>query len=199
MSAVLSAPETVYPHVRVVMGMVVGLSLAHLLTQLAKIIEYDRWRRLYWPHMLWVASTLVLVIHFWWWQLRLSLVAHWTFALYAFVTFYALLLYLLCSVVLPSNLADKGSTDYRTHYYARRGWFFGLLATIFVVDVIDTLLKGWTFLQSLGPGYWVRNGAYVVLSLIAARSASPRFHAVFAVAAFVFQLLWIATRYEVFG
>jgi hypothetical protein len=189
----------IYPNVRTLLGMIVGLALAHMLTQFARIIEYNRWRKLYWPHMVRAAFMLVYIIHFWWWQVRLSMLPNWTFGEFAFIVFYALLVFLACTVVLPGSLIDGRGEDDQSHYYARRGWFFGLVAAIYVVDIFDSLLKGSTFVTSLGIEYFLRNGTYVLLALIATRTRSERYHQVFAVLAFAYQVAWIVRRYEVFG
>jgi len=101
----------IYPNVRTLLGMIVGLALAHMLTQFARIIEFNRWRKLYWPHMVWAAFMLVYIIHFWWWQVRLSMLPTWTFGAFAFIVFYALLVFLACTVVLPASLSDGRIED----------------------------------------------------------------------------------------
>ena len=119
-------PSQVYLHVRVLLGMIVGLGLTHLLRQAARIIEHPGDKRVYAVHLVWVFSVFVFLLHFWWWEFRLSAIGAWTFNLYLFVALYALLLYLLCVFVLPDSLHDYA--DYRDYFYTRRRWFFGTLA-----------------------------------------------------------------------
>lgn len=186
---------SLYIHVRILLGMVVGLGLTHLLRHVARIVERPGHRRVYWVHLVWAGFMFVYMLHFWWWQFRLSHQAYWNFNLYLFVTLYALLLYLLCALVFPENLDEH--QDYRSYFYARRHWFFGLLAAMFAVDFVDTLIKGEAYFRQLGPEYPVRNAAYILGSLAAIATRRPGYHAAFALAALLYELSWIWRRYEV--
>ncbi|CAN7379315.1 hypothetical protein LJR168_002297 [Pseudoxanthomonas sp. LjRoot168] len=186
---------SLYIHVRILLGMIVGLGLTHLLRHVARIVERPQAHRIYGVHLLWAAFMFVYVLHFWWWEFSLSHQAHWNFNLYLFVTLYALLLYLLCALVFPESLAD--GVGYHDYYYGRRRWFFGLLAVMFVVDIGDTLIKGAAYAQQLGPEYWVRNTMYIAGSLAAIATRNPRYHAIFAVTALLYELSWIWRRYEI--
>jgi hypothetical protein len=52
------------------------------------------------------------------------------------------LLYLASGVLCPGELASTGVATWREYYYANRRGFFFILASIWPLDVIDTLLKG---------------------------------------------------------
>jgi len=186
-----------YIHVRILMGMIVGLGLTHLLRHVARIIERPRAHPVYGVHLLWAGFMFFYVLHFWWWQFSLSHQAHWNFTLYLYITLYALLLYLLCALVFPESLPE--GTGYRDYFYERRRWFFGLLALMFAIDIGDTLIKGTAYMQQLGTEYWIRNAMYVLASLVAIATRNPRFHGAFAVAALLYELSWIWRRYEILG
>jgi hypothetical protein len=51
-------------------------------------------------------------------------------------------------------------------------------------------------LRSFGTEYAIRNGAYIVLSLVAMWTRRPRFHELFAVAGVIYQLSWIVREFE---
>ncbi|SOD51074.1 hypothetical protein [Pseudoxanthomonas wuyuanensis] len=190
-----SSMATLYVHVRILLGMIVGLGLTHLLRNLAKIVERPKARRVYWVHLAWALFMFIYLLHFWWWEFRLAHQAHWDFNLYFFVTLYALLLYLLCALIFPESVDDY--QDYRDYFYTRRHWFFGLLAVMFVVDLGDTAIKGAGYLHQLGGEYWFRNAAYVVACIGAIATRRPAYHGSFAVAALLYELSWIVRRYEV--
>jgi len=185
-----------YAHVRILMGMIVGLGLTHLLRHLARIVEQPRRHGVYWVHLVWALSMFVFMLHFWWWQFRLStLIPQWTFALYLFVVIYALLLYLLCALVFPEGMSEQQS--YRDYFYQRRQWFFGLLALVYVVDYLDGWIKGSGFVHTLGDAFPWRNVAYVAAALVAMKTDKAWYHALFAVCGLLFQLWWIVHQYEV--
>src|SRR5271168_3037120 len=83
-------------HVRVLFGMIVGLSVTHLLRGIANIVQHPKLYKIYWVHLLWVFFLFLYLIHFWWWEFNLGKLPDWTFPLYFFIAFYAVLLYLLC-------------------------------------------------------------------------------------------------------
>ena len=191
----LADSAQVFLHVRVLLGMIVSLGLAHLLRQFARIAEHPRDKRVYWVHLLWVLSVFLFLLHFWWWEFRLSAVVTWTFNLYLFVALYALLLYLLCVFVLPDSLHDYA--DYRDYYYSRRRWFFGMLAAVYAVDYVDTLLKGVQYLHGFGAEYPARNVLHIAACIVAMTTRNARFHAAFALLAVLYQLSWIVRQFEV--
>src|SRR5258708_7224844 len=73
-----------YLHVRVLISMILGLSVARLIGGVAGFIQHPGRDRVWPVHLGWVAWALLNVVTLWWWEFRLSLVAHWTFALYLF-------------------------------------------------------------------------------------------------------------------
>lgn len=191
-------PENVtslYLHVRVLMGMIVGLGLTHLLRHFARLIERPKNHEIYWMHMVWVLSMFIYLLHFWWWEFRLTAVSQWTFNLYLFVVIYALLLYLLCALIFPESLDEHES--YRSYFFRRRGWFFGVLIAVYVVDYLDTWIKGAAYLHSFGVEFPVRNACYVIAGLIAIKTKKLWYHALFAVCGIAFQLYWIGRQFEI--
>ena len=182
-------------HMRIVLGMVVGLGLTHLLRQVARIIEHPGRKRVYWVHLVWAASMFLYLLSFWWWEYRLRLVTEWTFNLYLFVTVYALLLYLLCTLVMPENIDEY--QDWRDYFYTRRAWFFGFLAAAYLIDLADTRAKGADYFAAIAPEMLARDIAYAAFSLVAIATRNARFHSLFAVAGLAYQLIFIARQFEV--
>ncbi|HEY5972222.1 MAG TPA: hypothetical protein VIT22_09645 [Pseudoxanthomonas sp.] len=186
--------DPLYLHVRILLGMVVGLALTHLLRNFARIIDRPQRHKIYWVHALWACFMFLYLLHFWWWEFRLSHLLQWTFVLYLFVTLYALLLYLLCAVVFPEDMASHDG--YRDYFFARRKWIFGLLALVFAVDLCDTWIKGEDYFHSFGLEYPMRNSLYIVGSLVAIATRNRWYHAAFAVLALLYQLSWIVRQFE---
>jgi len=184
----------VYAHVRVLIGVVLALGLTHILSGIGRMFKYpERWKL--WPvHLLWVAIVLLSAIHFWWWEFGLIRIGPWRFELFLFVLLYAFLFYLLANLLFPADMGDfKGFEDY---FMARRRWFFGLFALTLPMDLVDTLVKGRAYFESLGVEYPVRLGITLILCAIAARTASRRFHLVFAALYLVYLLSWILRLYR---
>jgi len=188
-------PASLFVHVRILIGMIVGLGLTHLLRHFAELVERTGERRIYWIHLAWALFVFLYMLHFWWWEFRLGHAPSWSFNVYLFVSLYALLLYLLCTFTFSS--AAEQYADYREFFHARRHWFFGTLALIFAVDLWDTWLKGAEYFHGFGREYVVRNLLHIVLCLVAMSVRSPVFHGTFVLFALAYQASWIARLFEV--
>ena len=187
----------VFPHVRIVMGMVIGLGVTRLLSGLARIVQHPRQYPLDPVHLAWVASLLLTLIHFWWWEFGLFGIRHWTFEIYFFIVLYAVTLFLLCALLFPDSM--EGYTGYEDYFYARRGWFFGLLAATYLFDVIDTLIKGEAHFARFGVEYLIRTPVFVLLCLIAIRTTDRRFHRAFIAFTLIYQISWILRLFSSIG
>jgi hypothetical protein len=133
----------------------------------------------------------------WWWEFAFSSVETWTFLLYLFVLLYAIVIYLLCAVVMPSDMEGYG--DFKEFYYSRRAWIFGALVLFNLFDIADTALKGVEHFASLGLQYPIRMGAFIALNTVAAITRDARFHAVYAVAIAVYQIPWAIVMFATMG
>lgn len=171
------------------MATLVGLSFAHLLRGLMRFIEHPGRERLYWLHLAWSLWMFIYLIHFWWWQFRLEIIVDWTVPKYLFIILYSLILYALTTLLFPEDLKDY--SGYREYFLSRRKWFFGILTAMFVVDIGDTLLKGFAYTASLGWHYSVGIAGYLVLSIIALLSPSERFLAAFVILGIIYQVAYM--------
>lgn len=186
-----------YSHVRVLFSIVLGLGVSQLLRGVARIVQHPREFRVYWVHLLWALFLFFYLIHFWWWEFRLRSVERWTFPLYFYVALYAILLYLLCTLLFPDDMSDY--EGFEGYFYSRKGWIFGFLALLFLVDVGDTLLKGLPYFRALGPVYYFRTLALLALSLVAIKVKNRRFQAAFAVFALLCEFAFIVTAHLTVG
>ena len=180
-------------HVRTVISIILGLSMARLLNGVAGLVQHPKKEHLWWLHLCWVAYMLVSITAFWWWEFQLAQVRALTFETYIFLIAYTAMLFLLCSLVFPTEISEYDG--YRDYFMSRRAWFFGLLGTTYLMDVVDTGLKGPEHFASLGPEYPVRIAALFVLCLVACVVRNLRFHAVFAVGGLVYLVSYIARHY----
>jgi hypothetical protein len=64
----------------------------------------------------------------------------------------------------------------------------------FVIDIVDTLLKGWERFLSLGPLYAGSMLLFIVLCAIAAFTKSARYHSAFAVFYFVYNAAMLGSN-----
>ena len=184
----------IFLHIRVVLGIILGLSVARLLNGLSRFVQHPGRDRVYLVHLGWVLSMLLTLVHFWWWEFWFFSVPVWTFLMYFFLISYAILLFLLCALLFPDDIAEYAG--YEAFFISRRRWFFGILAVTFVFDLIDTLMKGEAHFALYGIEYFIRVPAYVILCVVAMITTNRRFHAIFVAASLVYQVSWILRLFE---
>lgn len=194
MEAVPSHAEY-FGHVRTILAMVLGLSLARLVNGLTRFVQHPGTIKVYPVHLGWVVFLLITIVHFWWYEFRLVSVPVWTFPLYGFLIFYTMIFAALTALLFPDQMTDyDGFADY---FDRRRRWFFGLLAFAFLLDIGDTLIKGSDYTRSLGIEYPIRQAAFILLSIAAMFIASRRAQLVLVVVAIVYQVSWIVRLYDI--
>lgn len=163
MEGAIPNPE-IFTHVRVIIGIILGLSVSRLLTGIARIIQHPQRKNIYAVHLGWVLFTLLTVVHFWWFEFYLHQLVLWKFEAYLFVIFFASMHFLACAMLFPDSMA--GYKGYEDYFMSRRGWFFGIVIAVFIFDFLDTAMKGADHFRSLGPEYPSRNLA--LMGLLAA-------------------------------
>ena len=154
-------PE-VFTHVRVIIGIILGLSVSRLLTGIARIIQHPQRKNIYAVHLGWVLFTFLTVVHFWWFEFYLHELVLWKFEVYLFVIFFASLHFLACGMLFPDSM--EGYSGYEDYFMSRRAWFFGILISIFLCDFLDTAMKGVAHFRTLGAEYPFRNLFLIALS-----------------------------------
>jgi len=190
-----STTPDIFTHVRVLVGVVLALGITRILSGVAAFAQHPGRKPLYVTHLLWLAVVLLSAIHFWWFELGLARIHPWPFELFVFVLFYAFLFYLMATMLIPDSTSEYES--YEDYFISRRRWFFGLVAATVPVDLVDTLVKGPAYFQSLGAEYPIRLLLVLVLSGIAAWTKNRRFHLVFAAIYLLYLISWILRLYRV--
>ena len=192
----MTSPQSnsdLYFHIRVVISIIVGLCITTLLNGFARFVQHPKRAKVSLLHLGWAASLLLWVIHFWWWEYRLTLVEQWTFATYFFIILYAILFYFLCTLLFPSDLNDY--SGYEDYFLSRRKWFFSFLAATFIADIIDTSLKGSAYLHSLGIEYLIRIAVGLAVCCIAMFTRNRRTQFVLLVVSLLYQVSFILRLY----
>jgi hypothetical protein len=193
MSQTIANPE-VYLHVRVIIGIILGLSVSRLLNGVSRFAQHPLRNKVFVTHLVWVAFAFLCVVHFWWFEFYLASVHRWTFELYVFIILYASLYFVLCAILFPDTLEEYAG--YADYFMSRRRWFFGLIAVIFLVDLVDTAIKGSEHFYSFGIVYPARNLIYVVVAIVAMFVSDNRFHLTIAISALAFQVFWILRAFS---
>lgn len=164
----------IFPHMRILLGTVIGLGMARLLLTIAGMVQHPHRAKLSLLHLLWVGSLLLELVLFWWWEFALFKFSHWNFGIALFLVSYAILLFMLAALLSPDHLEDYGG--YEDFFIKRRSWFFGIFAAIAVFDAVDLFLKGANHWVQFGPEYLIQSFGGIMVCFIAWRSPNPRLH-----------------------
>ncbi len=182
--------QELFSHVRIVMGMVVGLGITRTLTGLAGFIQHPGRQRLSLLHLLWVGSILLELVLFWWCEFGLSRMPALSFEIFLFLIGYAVVLYLLAALLFPDNISEYAG--YEDFFIKRRRWFFGLLAIAFVLDIVDTVIKGAEHWNRLSGDYLVQVPLGLAFCLAGSLWADRRLQIGIAAGHVAYQIYWIA-------
>lgn len=182
-------------HVRVIVGIVVGLSVARLLTGLARFVQHPHREQIYIVHLGWVFFLILAVVHFWWFQFGLSHIERWTFEIYFFVIFYAAMFFFVCSLLFPDRMDEY--TGFADYFHSRQKWFYGLLACLFLIDLVDTAVKGAEHFRAYGIAYPIQQSVLAVLAFTAMFVRWRWYHKALVVVAILTEVSWILRQFDV--
>lgn len=168
-----------FEYVMVLVSIIIGLGIAHILLGVAGLIDRLAGRgeglKLSVAHAFWLAFCFEWMVVFWWWEYRFSTrVSDWTIGLYLFLVGYAVTLFLMGAILVPSSW--NGVTRLTEYFVARKAWFYCLVICIVVFDLSDSFLKGGVeYVLETGPlnlafsfsivpvalaGIWINNIRY---------------------------------------
>lgn len=187
-------PVKIFEHCRLLLGMVLSLAVARLLNGLARFVQHPKKVKIFPPHLLWVFTILLQLVHFWWWEFKLAYYQNWVFEVYLMLIVYAVDIFLLCALLFPDDMSEySGFEDY---FMSRRRWFFSLFAFSFVIDFWDTALKGMNYFHSLGWEYPVRNVTFIVMCIAAMFVTNRKAQLAFVSVALLYELSFIFRLYH---
>lgn len=182
-------------HVKAIIGIILGLSLTHLIKGSVIFIQHPGRKKFSLLHFLWVFYVFILIIHFWWWEFNLKFVAQWNFVDYFFIITYILLYYLLCAILYPDDLKDyKGYEDY---FFSRKKWFFAILTLCFLADIFDTYLKGNNYFLSASTEYYLRIFSHIALCIFAIFNKNRKIHYILVTAFILYEISFILRFFNV--
>lgn len=184
-----------FEYLSLLTSVVIGLGITRLLAGVGRVLQ-GRFRfRHYWVHLLWSLNVFLFLLLNWWILYRWRDHGAWSFYLFDFVLLSPIVSFLLTVLLYPEPMSDEA--DLEAHFFANHRWFFGLGSTLPVIDLGDTLLKGWQHFQQQGPLYPATLAAIFAMSVIAATTRSRTYHGVFAIFFLVYLLAFIGLNLRV--
>ncbi len=173
-------------------AIVLGLALTHVLAGGGRVVHRLAGHgvpiRLDWIHGVWVAHIFSWIVFFWWYSYSWTSRFEWDLVIFVFLIFYAVTMYLMCVVLIPSDL-DKVS-DFGTYFMSLRRWFFAGVIALILIDFADSAVKGLENVLDLGLGYVTLRTFLLIGSLVGMRTDSRRFHGPFGLIVFVWTVFF---------
>jgi hypothetical protein len=161
-------------------SVVLGVAVAQLMTDLGRLIEHRDHVRRYWVHTLWIVTVLIASLGNWWSMWSVRGLKTWTFYSFALVVAFAAAIYLATVLLFPRIPETTQIVDLRKHFYKNRRIFFSATAGFWSLGITCNA----TFFSLSVLDLWIIvPGLLVLLSIVAAITANPRYHGAFAVAA----------------
>ena len=100
-------------------------------------------------------------------------------------------LFPMCSAFSQRSQHYEG---YKEYFFARRNWFFGTMAVLFVADLFDDYI-----FHSVPAIHQFRVGLFILLSLLAIKLRNERFYAAFALFALLSEILFYLRQFFTFA
>ena len=83
---------------------------------------------------------------------------------------------MLRQFVLQHRCISVSYTHLDVYKRQRKNWFFGVLGIVFLADLVDTFIKGETYLVNVQTEYYYRCGIHVLLCIAAMFTKNVKFH-----------------------
>lgn len=177
---------TAFEYLAAFISIVTGLGVAQTLSGVARLVNGRRTMRVDLAHLLWTAGLLVWLVNFWWFSFSLTQLQVWRIGTLFFVVLYPAVVYFLLALLHPRDTA--ADFDAQAHLESNRGWFFGGLFVLGVVELLDAWTKESSGLLDpvgfMGPTLWYPAFmlCWLAGSIFAMRSAHRGFNVAFALA-----------------
>ncbi len=181
-----------FDYLAVLISVVLGLAITHVLAGITSAINGRDKQRPDWIQVWWGVNVLAYVLAVWWGMYWWKHLTVWTVQQFAFLTSYAIVLFLTASLLFPSEGGEEAAG--LPALWRNRRWFFGMLLAAHVIDLPETAAKQVDGLRAVAGLYWFAEPAFLAIAIAGLVTAKRRVHAVLAPA-------WLAVLmgYEVFS
>jgi hypothetical protein len=115
----------------------------------------------------------------------------WTFLEYILVTLYIINYYAIAFVIFPNNVSEY-EDSYQLYFYSRKNWFYSFLGFSFLLDVIDTLIRGRQYFSHSGSEYDARILLSIILCLLGIKIDNKKFQSALVIFFIIYEIVYIA-------
>jgi hypothetical protein len=179
----------IFEYLGVLISVIMGLGITHLATGAAKLIQYRDSVRLYLPHALWTINVLLFILLIWWGMFWWSGHVNWYAYEYLFITLYAIVLFLLASILYPWDM--KEDFDVREYFLKNRLWFYGVLFLAWCLDIPETAAKSSAGLRPVPAAYSWFVGIHLAIAAIGVMTRKHIVHVLLPILFFLAVVIYV--------
>jgi hypothetical protein len=126
-------------YLSVLVSIIVGLGLSQVLSGVANLLVDRRRVRFYWVWAIAVVMTFLANVQFWWSTFSVGDAVATNFFSFVYFLLTPIALYLSAVVIVP-DFEGEGEIDLKSHFYANRRLYFGLLASVPLLSASRSIL-----------------------------------------------------------
>lgn len=181
-----------FDYLAVLISVVLGLAVTHVLAGISGTINRRERSRPDWIQIGWGVNVLAYVLAVWWGMYWWKHLTVWTVQSFAFLTGYAIVLFMMASLLFPWEAGEgSGATP---ALWRNRRWFFAMLFAAHMIDIPETAAKQVDGLRTVPGQYFFAAPAFLAIAAIGWATQRRSVHAVLAPA-------WLAVliAYELFS
>jgi hypothetical protein len=179
----------VFDYLGVLISVILGLALTHLLLGVSRLIEMRGSVKVYWVQLVWTVNILLYVLGIWWGMFWWKRLGAWSIQEFLFLAFYAGVLFLLASMLFPSEVRE--GTDFEAYFFRNKNWFFGVQLLAFLLDIPETLAKGVDHLRDVPREYLAFIPCMLAINVVGLSTRNRTVHAALAVGWSVVMLAYL--------
>lgn len=105
-----------FDYLSVLISIVLGLSIANVLTGLVALVRHRRRASSFWPLPMWMVTLFLIHIQTWWALFGLRATTQWSFAAFLVVLLQPVALFVMAALIVP-ELSASGDIDLRGFYF----------------------------------------------------------------------------------
>jgi hypothetical protein len=177
-----------FEYLSVLVSIIIGLALTQLLSGAARLIQLRHRIRMHGPTLWWMLVLFLIDIQVWWVAFERRGNEEWHYFSFLLYLLIPVMLFLLSYLVLP-DLGDEDTADLAANFDDNRAWYFGLLAAIPLVSLLEQFVRGAGVAVDADAGFRV---VFAAAALVAGRIRSTRFHLWNAIAMLALFLGYVA-------
>lgn len=158
----------IFEYLMVMVSIILGLGATQTLRGLSKIARSST---TFLPLTIWSVTLFYMHIQVWWALWDLTAVQTWNQLYFSFIIAIPCLLFGATELLLP--MANSPDTDWQSHFFSVRKWFFGVLCIFLVFAMFETyILLG----LPLTHPYRIIQATTLAATITAFNARSPKTH-----------------------